>query len=131
MMTALKKILQDPPTKIEKVIVIDMTSHVGTEGKALRVEMRRIRDPATGKTKTYDRKIADTNYVIGLLKAEGFPIKGIIFKMPFHSFNGLLDFGVIDSRSPVTEVVKSKDNKYTYFATSAGEWRLELVGTGN
>lgn len=115
----------------ERLFLVDMTNHANIHGKALRVELRRLRDPVASKATVYGKKIAEPNYIIGLLETERLPLEGSVFKMPYHSLNGLQHFGVADFREPVTSVAKSEDARYIYFATSRGEWRLELLGAGN
>ena len=126
-----KKDLQDNTTKKSKSILIDASDRVDTNEEVMRIELRGMRNPVIGKTKTYDKKIINPDYLIGFLKIGELPMRGSIFRMPYHNVNGLLSFGTVDSQSPVTNVIRSEDKKYIYFATNTGEWRLELLDMGN
>lgn len=122
--------LESPFEEVEESssLVIDMTAHADIEGEAVRVEFRRTRDPATGPVAP-SKKLLDSNYLIGLIKKEDLPQEGKSFKMPYHNFNSLADFGSIDSQSPVTELVVEED--CYYFNTNEGQWRVKVLDSGN
>lgn len=111
-----------------KSIIIDMTDHADIEGKAVRVELRRTRDPATGTT-TPSKKLLDGNYIIGLISADDLPEEGKNFRMPYHNFNSLADFGSVDSQEPISELL-FEEGCY-YFNTGEGQWRLKVLDAGN
>lgn len=116
------------PDGEEDSIFIDMTDHASVTGKALRVELRRTRDPATGRP-SYKRKLVDPNYIIGLISPEDLPQEGKEFMIPYHSLNGLADFGRVNSREPIFNLVEYED--CFFFTTSEGEWRLKIIDEGN
>lgn len=114
--------------EIEDPIFVDMTKHSGITGVALRVELRRIRDPAIGKVLP-ENKIIDDNFIIGLINPESLPEEGKSFRMSYHILNNLLDFGNVDSVEPIKDLVK--DEAKFYFSTSEGQWRLMILDIGN
>ena len=118
----------DDLTIEDESIVIDMTEHAGIENRALRVELRRTRDPATGIVST-SKKLLDSNFIVGLIKPEDLPVEGKSFRMPYHSFNALADFGSVDTQTPVTSLVI--DDDCYYFRTEEGQWRLKILDAGN
>lgn len=122
--------LESPFDEVEEEssIVIDMTGHTDIDGDAIRVEFRRTRDPATGPVAP-SKKLLDANYLIGLIRREDLPQEGRSFRMPYHNFNSLADFGSIDSQSPVFGLVV-EENCY-YFSTTEGQWRVKILDAGN
>lgn len=120
--------VESPFKEKKNLILIDMTKHTGISGRALRVELRRIRNPATGPVKP-EKKIVDHHHVIGLISREALPTEGVNFKMAYHRLSGIPDFGNIDSREPVSNV--SSTEGCFYFETSEGHWRLKILNIGN
>lgn len=115
------------PTR-KKSLVIDMTEHVKVGDNALRVEFRRTRSPAAG-SKEHTKRIVDSNFIVGLIDENDLPKEGKSFKMPYHSFNSVSDFGSIDSDEPIRDLVI--ENNCYYFETSEGQWRLKVLDVGN
>jgi hypothetical protein len=109
-------------------VLIDMSKHAGIAGKALRVELRRTRDPAMGAVPPGSR-IVDPHCVVGLISPKALPAEGEHFLMAYHSLSGITDFGNIDSHEPISNVV-IEDSCY-YFETSEGSWRLKILNVGN
>jgi hypothetical protein len=109
-------------------IFVDMSSHAQINGKALRVELRRVRDPAIGKVAA-PKRLVDENCIIGLISPEDLPKEGKEFRMPYHSYNNFIDYGSIKSNEPVTDVLENEGNYY--FSTSEGDWRLKILDAGN
>lgn len=106
----------------------DQSKHANIKGDAVRVELRKTKNPAVGKI-TYNNKLVDPNFIVGLLSKDDMPQEGKEFKMSYHSINNVNNFGSINSREPVHSVFKLDD--YFFFATSEGEWRLEILNVGN
>ena len=110
------------------VNLADMSSHAEVSGSALRVELRRCYDPATGKTKPQG-KLVGKEYLIGLLGEKDLPEVGKVFQLSYHNHNGLSDFGHIHSEA-IVETVVTWDN-FFYFVADEAAWRLEVLNTGN
>ncbi len=110
--------------------LVDMTSHADISGDALRVELRRTRDPATANNRASpSSRIMDSNFIVGLISPEQLPQEGKNFQIAYHSWNGKSDFGFVDSFEPITNLIQ-EDNCY-YFETSEGQWRLKILSAGN
>lgn len=117
------------PFKDERLnVLIDRSEHANIKGKALRVELRRTRDPAIG-TVDPDKRIVDDNFVVGLIEDSELPCEGVNFKMAYHSLSGISDFGIIDSQEPIINLVVDTPNYY--FETDEGFWRLKILNIGN
>jgi hypothetical protein len=118
-------------------LLVDMTKHTGMSGAALRVELRRVREPAAGPLKPENR-VAESSFVIGLTTEDKLPQEGQPFTMPYHLMSGnegygighVIDFGYVDSKESVVNVSVVDDTDY-HFETSEGLWRLRLLGKGN
>lgn len=117
-------------------LLVDMTKHTGMFGSAKRVELRRVREPVVGPMAPTAR-IAESSFVIGLVREELLPKEGVPFEMPYHLMSGntgygvgyVIDFGYVDSNEPVKNVaVIGQDH---YFETSEGLWRLRILDKGN
>ena len=124
------ELLESPFDDLEEEdsLVIDMTNHADIEGVAIRVELRRTRDPATGAVSPA-KKLLDSNYIIGLIRPEDLPREGQHFRMPYHNFNSLADYGSVDSQEPISGLTV-EDDCY-YFSTTEGQWRLKVLDAGN
>jgi len=118
------------PKKKKSSIFIDGTKHTKIYGPALRVELRRVKDPPTGKAR-YMKKVVDSDFVIGLVEEENLPQEGIRFSMPYHSLNGLIEFGIVDTSVPIEGVEHHKDTATFFFTTKDGYWRLTVLDVGN
>ncbi len=125
-----------PPDEVEEPfgeeegIVVDMTGHAEISDEAIRVELRRTRDPTAAHGKVPPgKRLVDKSRVVGLINEESLPKEGETFKMPYHSWNDMTDFGSISSGEPVRELFY-EDNCY-YFITSEGQWRLKVLDAGN
>lgn len=127
----LREEISDPfEEEEEDAIVVDMTDHADIEGKALRVELRRTRDPITAiKRAPIALRIADEHSLTGLLSPEELPQEGKNFILPYHRCNKLSVFGVLNSEEPITNLIEN-DNCF-YFETSVGQWRLKVLDVGN
>lgn len=109
-------------------LFVDMSTHLGTTGDVIRVELRKCRHPAAGKIRP-ERGIPEESYLIGLIPPEAVPQEGEEFALRYYNYNGQLDYGLVVTSSPAKNVLQV-DNCF-YFATSEGDWRLKLLGPGD
>lgn len=126
---------ENPPLNVESPfederldVLVDMSKHADIDGVALRVELRRTRDPAVGPVDALLR-IVDPNFVVGLISPDALPMEGLHFEMAYHSLSGIADFGRIDSHEPISNLVI--DTPDYHFETSEGFWRLKILNAGN
>lgn len=111
-------------------VMVDMTEHTDIAGHPVRVELRRTRDPATAlKGVSPSKKLIDSSYIIGIIDRDTLPREGEPFKMAYHNWNDVTDFGNVHSKEPIRDLVE-EDGCY-YFTTSEGQWRLKVLDVGN
>lgn len=110
--------------------VVDMTDTTNIRTGALRVELRRTREPAASIHKVpHSQRLPDENCIIGIIDEEDLPQEGEMFSMPFHMYNSYSDFGNVNTKEPVTDLYY-EEGCY-YFTTSEGQWRLKILDCGN
>ena len=109
-------------------ILVDMSDHFETGGDVVRVELCRTRDPASGPVEP-SKKLFGPTYIIGLIDPSDLPQEGKDFRMPYYAMNSLADFGSVDSREPIKDLIVEGDSYY--FTTSEGQWRLRVLDSGN
>ena len=114
----------------DETIIVDMTDHAKIEDKAVRVELRRTRDPATSEKRApISLRILDPSNLVGLLNPYDLPEEGKHFNLPYHSCNNLSIFGTLLSEEPIQHLIK-EENCF-FFETSEVQWRLKILDTGN
>lgn len=118
-------------------LLIDLTEKLETKGKdVVKVRLVQLSDSVVVKKKygpptleVYESMVPSTRCIEGTLTLENLPTEGNLFKLYYHMFDGLLEFGILESSVSVTYVIL-KDNYY-YFKDSEGVWRLEIVSDYN
>ena len=122
--------ISNPFEEEDETIIVDMTEHANIEDKAVRVELRRTRDPATStKRAPALLRIIDPSSLVGLLNPHDLPEEGKHFNLPYHSCNSLSIFGVLLSQEPIQNLTREED--CFFFETSEGQWRLKILDAGN
>ena len=114
-------------------IFIDLTDKLETKGKdTVKVRLTQLTDAVTIKKKhgppdleVYQSMVTSESRIEGVLAVESLPLDNVTFKLNYHMFDGLLEFGLLESSAPLKHVI-IKDNYY-YFKDSEGMWRLEVV----
>lgn len=115
--------------KLDFPIFDDLSEMITLDGEPLRVELRRVQDPATGIVEDYERKVLGDDKLVGIIGENQLPKEGNNFRMSYHKFNGMQDFGTVESGEPVSKV--QMNDSYFYFHTVEGDWRLEILDKGN
>ena len=125
--------LEIPPfirEDLRSPMLVDQSHHfVNVKGQPIRVELKRLEDPATSKAKEpADRKPGDMS-LVGIVDSESLPVVGKEFKLCYYKYNGRTAYNIVATQSPVTEVVEAIP--FIYFSVGSDHWRLEILSDEN
>jgi hypothetical protein len=114
-------------------LLIDLTEKLETKGKeTFKVRLLQLSDSVVVKKKhgpatldVYESMVTSPKSIEGTLTVDNMPTESTVFKLYYHMFDGLLEFGILESSASIYNVI-TKDNFY-YFKDNEGVWRLEIV----
>jgi hypothetical protein len=114
-------------------ILIDLTEKLDTKEKdTIKVRLRQLSNSVVVKKKygppdleIYKSMVPSKSAIEGILVASNLPQENSIFKLNYYMFDGLLEFGLLESSAPVTNV--EVDENIHFFKDKEGLWRLEVV----
>lgn len=114
-------------------LLIDLTEKLKTKGKeTFKVRLLQLTDSVVVKKKhgpasieIYETMVPSPKSIEGTLTVDNLPKEATVFKLYYHMFDGLLEFGILESSASIVNVI-NKDNYY-YFKDNEGVWRLEIV----
>lgn len=109
-------------------LVSDMSDRFPDDTDVLRVELRRVHNPASGPV-SHNKRVIEDAYVIGFMPESDLPEEGEVFQMHYHNYDGVLKFGHLSSFEKIFDVVQDGDNYF--FSNTDANWRLSILTVGN
>lgn len=112
------------PSSPAKTFFIDMSDIVNAGSDPVRVEMRKIHQPLSGKA-GWEEMIVSAEALVGMVARDALPQEGQEFYIYYHILNGAPSYNLAKTDGPVKDL-DIIDNCY-YFTTKEGSWRVKLM----
>lgn len=114
-------------------LLIDLTEKLETRGKeTFKVRLLQLTDSVVVKKKhgpatlkTYETMVPSPKSIEGTMTVDNMPKEGAVFKLYYHMYDGLLEFGILESSANISDVIITET--FYYFKDNEGVWRLEIV----